>query len=94
MKTKTLVKSAGATLAISAFGLTVGGLAAPASAYPIPTTTTLGAIIPPTPPTNVTLPETGSSGVGDSTMLGASIAILGGGLVLVSRRRRDPAPTD
>ena len=93
MKTKTLAKTAGVAFAFSALGLTAGGFGAPASAYPIETTTTLEQL-PPTPPTNITLPKTGSSGVGDSTMLGASIAILGGGLILVSRRRREPAPTE
>ena len=93
MKAKTLIRAAGATFAFSALGLTAGGFGAPASAYPIETTTTLEQIAP-TPPTNITLPKTGSNGVGDSTMLGASIVILGGGLILVSRRRREPATTD
>lgn len=94
MKAKTLKRAGGATFALSALGLTMGGFGAPVSAYPIDTTTTSVAIAPPTPPPDITLPQTGSNGVGDSTMLGASIVILGGGLILVSRRRREPATTD
>lgn len=60
--------------------------------YPIATTTTTTVQAQVPPP--VTLPKTGSSNVGDSVMIGATIALSGVGLVIVTRRRRrelDPA---
>lgn len=77
--------AAGGSLAVA--GLT-GGLAADAApAYPLPPTTTV-AQKPPSPPTNVTLPQTGSDGVQSTVMMGGTLAVAGLGLILVTRRRR------
>lgn len=66
--------------------------------YPldITTTTTVVGNEPPVPTITTTtlvevrspLPKTGSSGVGDSLMVGGTVALSGLGLVIVSRRRR------
>lgn len=87
----------GAAVAIGCFGLVgvagTGSVAAQQSPYPIDTTTTTTTTIPGQPTTtqgegSPPLPRTGSSGIGDSLMVGATIALAGFGLVLVSRRRR------
>jgi LPXTG-motif cell wall-anchored protein len=94
----------GVVLAVSVFGLAAANTAAasvpcgPEGApldcvggdpeiYPIETTTTTEAAVSPPVPT-VTLPETGSSNVGNSVMIGSTIALSGVGLVIVTRRRR------
>jgi LPXTG-motif cell wall-anchored protein len=79
--------AAGGSLAVA--GL-VGGFAvdAAAPAYPLPPTTTIAEQLPPPAPPPVTLPQTGSDGVGSTVMMGGTLAIAGLGLVLVTRRRR------
>lgn len=97
----------GVVLAVSVFGLAASGTASavepcgPEGAdpvtcvggdpviYPIATTTTEQVQVPPT----ASLPKTGSSNVGNSVMIGATIALSGVGLLIVTRRRREFEPT-
>lgn len=78
--------AAGGSLAVA--GLTGGLVADAAPAYPLPPTTTVAQQPPPNPPTNVTLPQTGSDGVQNTVMMGGTLAVAGLGLILVTRRRR------
>jgi LPXTG-motif cell wall-anchored protein len=89
---------------VAGSSLMIGGLAAEAQQYPpqpAPTpptttlplpTTTIAQASPEPPP--VTLPPTGSNGVDETVIIGATIALAGGALILVSRRRRDSATTE
>ena len=63
----------------------------PTTTLPLPTTTIAQASPEPPP---VTLPPTGSNGVDETVIIGATIALAGGALILVSRRRRDNATTE
>ena len=88
--------------AVAAFGI-----GASASAQYDTTTTEAGGQIPPTPttvaPTVATtvapttppggLPATGSDGVGTTAWVAFGLLAVGGGLFIVSRARRDDAPT-
>lgn len=77
-------------IATSAAVLSVVGFSGVASAYPVPTPpTTIVAVQPPIT-TEPKLPVTGGN-IDDSLVLGASVAALGAGLILVTRRRRRPA---
>ncbi len=79
-------------IATSAAVLSVAGFSGVADAYPVPTPpTTEVAVQPPAPnTTEPKLPVTGGN-IDDSLVLGASVAALGAGLILVTRRRKRPA---
>ena len=65
------------------------GFAGVADAYPVPTppTTEVGVRPPTPPPDNPQLPATGGD-INESLLMGAAVAALGGGLILVTRRRK------
>lgn len=80
-------------IATSAVVLSIAGFAGVADAYPPSTPPTTEVIVLPPPPTippGVKLPETGGD-IDDSLVFGASVAALGAGLILVTRRRRRAA---
>ncbi len=75
-------------IAASAVLLSLGFAGVP-DAYPVPTppSTEVEVEPPVVPPSNPQLPATGGD-VNESLLMGAAVAALGGGLILVTRRRK------